>query len=172
MTPNSVFEDFLRDIEPSATTKSNASSAHNTLRSFLRSHATFRNVLVESFLSGSYRRDTAIRPRARDGDIERPDVDVIVVTNHTMYDSPGDVLELLYQTLKENYAAIRKQQRSVRVETTNAVMDVVPMIAPNGEDGPFYVPDRKLENWVETNPVRHTQWTIDTNKITRSLRPH
>ncbi|MFQ5792398.1 MAG: hypothetical protein ACE5JI_18165 [Acidobacteriota bacterium] len=71
MTPNSVFEGFLRDIEPSRTTKSNASSAHSALREFLPTHETFSNVLVDSFLSGSYRRDTAIRPRLRDGGLER-----------------------------------------------------------------------------------------------------
>jgi hypothetical protein len=50
------------------------------------------------------------------------------------------------------------------VETDAAVMDVVPVIAPYGENGPFYIPDRKLESWVETNPPRHTRWTTDTNK--------
>jgi hypothetical protein len=54
MTPNSVFQDFLRDIEPSATTKANASSAHTALRDFLSKHEEFRQVLEKTFLSGSY----------------------------------------------------------------------------------------------------------------------
>ena len=45
-------------------------------------------------------------------------------------------------------------------------MDVVPIIAPYGDDGPFYIPDRKLEKWLETNPPRHTTWTTETNDAT------
>ncbi|MFQ5851381.1 MAG: nucleotidyltransferase [Candidatus Binatia bacterium] len=163
MTPKSVFEDFLRDIEPSPTTKANASSAHTTLREFLSKHEEFREVHKTTFLSGSYKRATVIRPKAPEGEVERPDVDIIVVTSYSLSDSPAAVLELLYGTLKDGYSTVRKQQRSVRVETNNAVMDVVPMIAPYGDDGPFYIPDRKLEQWVETNPPRNTQWTTDMN---------
>ena len=43
-------------------------------------------------------------------------------------------------------------------------MDVVPVIAPEGDEGPFYIPDRKLEEWLETNPPRHTEWTTETNE--------
>lgn len=164
MTPNSVFQGFLRDIEPSATTKANASSAHTALRDFLSKHEEFGQVLEKTFLSGSYKRDTAIRPKVAEGEVERPDVDIIVVTNHTLDDSPEAVVELLYKAVKDGYSVVRKQQRSVGVETDKASMDVVPIIAPYGEDGPFYIPDRKLEKWVETNPPRHTQWTTETNE--------
>jgi hypothetical protein len=165
MTQNSVFEDFLRDIEPSATTKAAASAAHSALRRFLAEHEDFRQVHRDTYLSGSYRRDTAIRPRTTEGEVERPDVDVITITNHTLADNPGDVVDLLYRTLKDGYANVRKQQRSVRVMTEGAVMDVVPIIAPQGEDGPFYIPDRSLQAWIETNPRRHTQWTTEMNKL-------
>jgi len=165
MTRNSVFEEFLRDIEPSHTTKSNASSAHLTLRDLLSKHENFKNVHNKTFLSGSYKRDTAIRPIICDeGDAERPDVDIIVLTTHTLQDEPKSVVDLLYTTLKDEYAEVRKQQRSVRVETKKAIMDVVPIISPYGEDNILYIPDRKLERWIETNPPRHTQWTIDVNK--------
>lgn len=165
-TPKSTFDDFLRDIEPSRTTKARASSAHTALRDFLANHQEFKEVHKNAFLSGSYKRDTAIRPKSVDGGIERPDVDIIEVTKHTLKDSPAAVLELLYKTLKSGYSNVRKQQRSVRVETDQAVMDVVPIIAPYGDDGPFYIPDRKLEKWVETNPPRHTKWTTEMNNAT------
>jgi len=62
MAPNTRFTDFLTDIEPSATTKSNASSAHTTLRTTLRTDEAFAPLHRHTFLSGSYKRDTAIRP--------------------------------------------------------------------------------------------------------------
>ena len=163
MTPNSAFQNFLRDIEPSRTTKANASNAHTALRDFLSKHEVFRKVHKTTFLSGSYKRDTAIRPTAADGEVERPDVDIIVVTNHSLSDSPAAVVELLYKTVKDRYSTARRQQRSVGLETDKASMDAVPIIAPYGDGGPFYIPDRKSESWVETNPPLHTQWTTETN---------
>jgi predicted nucleotidyltransferase len=159
------FNAFLRDIEPSASTKANAKTAHTNLRNFLREDEDFKEYHVETFLSGSYRRDTAIRPRVKNGNTERPDVDVIVVTNHTLSDDPAEVLDLLFRTLKNKYRDIRLQARSVGIETSNADMDVVPIVAPYGISGTVYIPDRKLEDWLETNPPGHTQWTTEVNKF-------
>lgn len=165
-TPQSAFDNFVRDIEPSKTTKARASQAHTNLRDFLSKHGTFREVHVRTFLSGSYKRDTAIRPQKNGEDVERPDVDIIVVTNHSLDDLPADVVELLYKTLKEKYQVIRKQQRSVGIETTDADMDVVPAIEPVGHGGKPYIADRKLEEWIQTNPPKHTDWTTEVNTKT------
>ncbi len=162
-TPNSNFEKLLKDIEPSSSTKSDASGAHGTLRERLRVHPDFSEVLLNTYLSGSYRRDTAIRPKMRDGKVDRPDVDVIAIVDHSLYDDPEEVVEEIYSALSDNYSEVRKQQRSVRVSTAKAEMDVVPIIAPNGEDGTLYIPDRKLEAWLETNPPKHTTWTTEVN---------
>jgi len=164
MGTQSQFKTFLQDIEPSATTKANAKSAHTNLRDFLRRDLSFKEYHVDTFLSGSYRRDTAIRPRIKEGNTERPDVDIIVVTNHTINDSPTEVIELLFQTLKKKYNTIRLQTRSIGIETTNADMDVVPIISPYGTNSTLYIPDRKLQDWLPTNPPGHTKWTTDVNK--------
>ncbi len=42
MTPQQRFIEFLKDIEPSQTTKSNASSSHKNLRDFLKNHDEFK----------------------------------------------------------------------------------------------------------------------------------
>ena len=162
-TPKSVFQKFLRDIEPSSTTKSSAKSAHERLRSVLKSDERFKHLVVKILLSGSYKRNTAIRPREKNGTVDRPDVDVIVIVDLDLSDGPAELIELLFDVLDDEYDTIRKQQRSVRVETSAAVVDVVPIIAPNGEDGTLYIADRKLEEWLETNPPRHTTWTEEVN---------
>ncbi len=164
MTSNSVFKDLLRDIEPSRTTKARASNAHTALRNFLSKHEDFGKVHVKTFLSGSYKRDTAIRPKTAEGEVERPDVDIIVLTNQTLTDSPAAVVDSLCKAIRSGYSNVRRQQRSVGVETEQASMDVAPIIAPFGDDGPFFIPDRKLEQWIETNPPQHTQWTTETNE--------
>ena len=164
MATQKQFKAFLRDIEPSPTTKSRASAAHTAVRKFLRAHEDFKEVHLNTFLSGSYKRDTAIRPRIINGEQTRPDVDIIVVTSHKLKDEPKDVLAILFRTLKENYEKIRLQARSVGIETSKADMDVVPIIAPFGMENQLYIPDRKLELWLETNPPRHTTWTTEVNQ--------
>ena len=160
--PQARFNEFLRDIEPSRTTKSKASSAHNELRDFLKNGEDFKDYYQKSFLSGSYCRDTAIRPHVEEGQTERPDVDIIVVTNHTSSDDPKAVVDLLFKSLRKKYPDIRRQTRSVGIESNKADMDVVPVI-------PWYsmyrIPDRKQEDWLLTNPLGHTTWTTQINAL-------
>ena len=163
MIPQARFLEFLNDIEPSPTTKKNASNAHSRLRDFLKDHDDFKVHHKKTYLSGSYRRDTAIRPRVKNGNAERPDIDIVVETNHTTEDNPEDVINLLYSTLQEAYSEIRKQTRSVGIETSLADMDVVPIISPYDDDSLLYIPDRKLKDWVRTNPPGHTTWTTEVN---------
>lgn len=151
----------MQDIEPSDTTKRNASSAHTELRDFLKSDDDFAYYHERILLSGSYRRDTAIRPRTKNGQTERPDVDIIVQTTHTLQDDPREVINLLYESLKKNYAAICRQARSVGIESLKADMDVIPAIL--SMENRYFIPDRKLERWLETNPPRHTSWTAEIN---------
>ncbi|TAK20821.1 MAG: nucleotidyltransferase [Chloroflexota bacterium] len=163
MTPNECFHDLLRDIEPSPTTKTDAANAHRTMRAFLRTHASFGSRHVDTYLSGSYKRDTAIRPRRHDGITTRPDVDIIVVTNHSLGDSPSLVVAELYDAVADGYSRIEKQTRSVGVETAEVDMDVVPIIEPFGPDRGLYIPDRALVAWLPTNPPGHTTWTTARN---------
>ncbi len=163
MTPNERFNEFLQDIEPSPTTKSQAQQAHQKIRDFLADHGVYGDIHVNTYLSGSYKRDTAIRPR-REGDVLlRPDVDIIVVINHTLNDSPGDAVDALYNAISDGYDDIRKQTRSVGVFTATVDMDVVPIIEPDGEGAGLFIPDRKLEKWLSTNPPGHTSWTTEVN---------
>ena len=60
MTTQQQFLDLLSDIEPSTTTVNDCSSAHNTLRDALKVHNEFSKVHVHTFLSGSYKRSTAV----------------------------------------------------------------------------------------------------------------
>ena len=161
--PQDRFKAFLKDIEPSPTTKTHASAAHNELREFLRTDSDFMVFHEKTFLSGSYKRDTAIRPIKKNGDIDRPDIDIIVQTNHTLKDDPKEVVDLLFSTLKKKYSNIRRQTRSVGIETSKADMDVIPLISLAQDT--YYIPDRKQERWVKTNPSKHTDWTIETNAM-------
>ena len=127
--PNKRFLELLQDIEPSHTTKSRASDAHSGVRDHLRTHGRFQIRYVSSYLSGSYARETSIRPRTTDDGQERPDIDIIIVTNFTRDDRPDDVLREVANALSNGgrgYNVERINKRSVRVETSQVEMDIVP----------------------------------------------
>jgi hypothetical protein len=160
MVPNARFIELLADIEPSPTTKANASIAHTNLRDYLEFHDDFQERWLNDFLAGSYSRDTAIRPRMTADGQERPDVDIIVVTNYQTSDHPDTVLGELCEALEGEYKVERINKRSVRVVTINAEMDVVPVIeAWNG----YLIPDRETGQWKETNPPAHNTWSSSQN---------
>ena len=161
--PNARFSELLQDIEPSSTTKSKASGGHIGIRDHLRTQAKFKDRYVSSFLSGSYARDTSIRPRTSSDGQERPDVDIVIVTNFTTYDHPDAVLKEVCRALEdggEGYEVERINKRSVRVENWQADMDVVPVIQT--WDG-YQIADRDSGTWKFTNPPVHTSWSSEQN---------
>jgi predicted nucleotidyltransferase len=166
MSTPTQFTNLLADIEPSDTTKGDASSAHRRLRDYLATHEDFSEVHVETFLSGSYGRNTSIRPKEVAGVVSRPDIDIIVVTNHTLNDAPADVLDQLREVLEEAYDVDeRVNARSVSVSTSRVNMDIVPIIeAPAGDRYKYYIPDRETGTWVPTNPPGHSEWATSVNK--------
>ena len=162
--PHARFTELLQDIEPSATTTSRASGANLSIREHLRTQANFKNRYVASFLSGSYVRDTSIRPRKSGDGHERPDVDIIVVTSFTTDDAPEWVLKQVCRALEDGgkgYEVERINKRSVRVETWQADMDIVPVIGAG--DG-YLIADRESGGWTYTNPPVHTAWSVEQNK--------
>ena len=125
---------------------------------------SFKDRYVQSFLAGSYARDTAIRPQTSTDGTERPDVDIVVVTNFTTLDSPDDVLSEVRSALEDDgngYKVERVNKRSVRVETWQAEMDIVPVCET--ADG-FMIPDRDVGTWKLTNPPVHTEWSAEQNQ--------
>lgn len=71
------FQDFLTNIRLPDNLKKALISAHTELREQLKSDDLTKDLLVESFLQGSYARSTCIKPAPG----KKVDVDVIVVTN-------------------------------------------------------------------------------------------
>lgn len=164
MVPNERFNELLHDIEPSPTTKAHASAGHTGIREHLRTQAKFASRYQSSFLSGSYARNTSIRPRTSPDGHERPDVDIIVVTRFTTDWHPDAVLREVCRALEDGgsgYDVKRINKRSVRVENWRADMDIVPVIEmSNG----YLIADRETGRWKFTNPPEHTRWSQEANE--------
>lgn len=76
----SYFIDFLSAIRLTRNQIKDARTGHRTLRERLLGDPDLKPIIVSTFLQGSYRRATAVRPS---GD-QRADVDVVVVTRLAM----------------------------------------------------------------------------------------
>ena len=123
------FSDFLSDIRLTDTQVEDLKAGHTTLRRRLEADADLAALLVATFLQGSYRRATAVRPV---GEGSKADVDVIVVTtiDHTTT-TPEAALDRFVPFLEKHYAGKwKKQGRSLNISMSSVSLDVVITSAP------------------------------------------
>lgn len=161
------FDDFLQDIEPSQSTVDYISSVQNNLRAYLESHSEYKDILVETFLSGSYAKHTSIRPVSGD---KKRDVDIAVVTNYKSTDNATDVLQELCNVLKEKsiYESATVQSHSIGIELAGISIDVVPLIKHETYDDVYYVGTSSDGSWTITDPKGHKAWSTEINKANKS----
>jgi hypothetical protein len=135
---------------------------------------------VTTFLSGSYSRNTAIRPLH--------DIDLFVVMGETA--PPGgsssssgsitadSVLKQVRKALQEQWPNKNLpilQQHSVHIgfEGSGIEFDVVPAYSvPTPGQEVFLIPERETGNWVRTNPRLHKQRSTEANETAgKKLKP-
>ncbi len=174
----SYFKDFLAEIEPSPSYKEDQQSGHKTLRKRLATDGDFKSIHVNTFLQGSYKRNTAIHPGK--------DVDIVVVTSlDPDTTTAADANSRLGKCLKRYYEKVEPQNRSFCVTLSYVTMDVVLATSRHLKqqaalleslcradalenvsawaEHPLLIPDRDLGRWVETHPKRQLAWTTDLN---------
>lgn len=136
MTNSADFESFLKDINPSKSTIDEASRLHRNLRDHLKASETYGAICKDTYLSGSYAKQTFIRPKK---DSDSCDIDIIVETNHSINDSPFCVLLELEDAIRERecYKNVRVQTHSIGIDMANFHLDVVPLV--KDEDGLLYI---------------------------------
>lgn len=130
MLLNSYFEKFLREIRPTQNQRDEHIRGHETLQGRLNHDDGLKPIVVSTFLQGSYRRSTAIRPKGK----ERSDVDVIVVTrlNKDEYPDPDKAMDIFVSFLNKHYKGKYKRQgRSFGIELSYVDLDLVITAAPS-----------------------------------------
>jgi Second Messenger Oligonucleotide or Dinucleotide Synthetase domain len=156
----SYFVDFLRDIRPTPAQLDDYRSGHKTLRERLHADQRLSTIIVTTFLQGSHRRATAIRPHEG----KRADVDVILVTRlHEREYTPAEAFELFLPFLEKYYKGkYETNGRSFRIHLSYVDLDLVITAAPSEselgillsesvttDDTPEDVNDWKLvKSWV------------------------
>ncbi len=190
MELNEKLNELLGKIRPTEAQRKNLQDAHIRLRERLMADEQLKPLIVDTFLQGSYRRHTAIRP-----DGEKSDVDIVVVTRLAREDFPNPerAMDILIPFLNEYYPGKwKKKGRAIGIELSKVKMDVVVASAPSQveedallqvlqqewseggywRDGtewrtePLWIPDREARNWQRTHPREQIRWTQEKNSRT------
>lgn len=122
------FEQFLRDIRPSERNKEEWKMGSRTLRARLLADPDLSPMIVSSFLQGSVRRSTAVRPTGG----KRSDVDVVIVTtiDHAV-EQPSVAMRQFVPFLNKHYSGKwRQQDRSFGIELSYVDLDLVVTALP------------------------------------------
>ncbi|MGY6566108.1 MAG: SMODS domain-containing nucleotidyltransferase [Halomonadaceae bacterium] len=123
------FEAFLRNIRPSERNKEEWKRGSNTLRARLLADPDLSPIITNTFLQGSVRRSTAVRPTGG----KRSDVDVVIVTtiDYTI-EKPTDAMARFEPFLERHYKKKWTQQdRSFGIEMSYVDLDLVITALPN-----------------------------------------
>lgn len=126
----SYFDKFLRNIRLTPHQKSGCIVGHTTLRNRLNDYEALQDKIVTTFLQGSYRRFTGVRPK---GD-KKADVDVVVVTRlqRADYPDPDDAMDEFEPFLEKFYKdKYERQGRSFGIPLSYVSLDLVITSAPS-----------------------------------------
>ena len=168
MTPNVRFTDFIADINPSRTTNDRSQSAHNSIRDALSTDEAYKDNLIRDFLGGSYKRQTAIRPVTKDGDTDRPDIDIYVVVKGDIWTTtPKALIDDLFNALDRNretlnITRLKRNRCSIAISTNKADMDISPLLERQS-DGYYRIGNRNTGEWYATDPEKHSIWSSEQN---------
>jgi hypothetical protein len=123
--------------------------------------------VIDSFLTGSYRRQTLVRP------LSRADVDVVVVLDREYRKrGPRAVLDLVKKALLAEYTQGMKISRNGQAATitfSDFVVDVVPAFArpwwTTWDEESWEICDSGSDRWIATNPKRHVSISSKANAL-------
>jgi len=154
------FGRYVSSLEPDEDAVAAAKAAHEKVRERLKTDDDTKEAHKDTFLSGSYARDTAIH------NINDVDVICIVDIDHTITE-PEVVLGWLQGVLSKYYKETRLQGRSIGASAAKGVwLDIVPSTPLSADDGPLWIPDRDAKQWVQSHPKGQIAAATSKNKMT------
>jgi hypothetical protein len=159
------FRQLRTNLQITQLQESAVSTRQQRIRALLEAEFT----VLDSFLGGSYRRNTMIAP------LSEADVDIFVVLHPDHYASSGQqrLLEGVQETLLKTYTRtpkIRPDGHAVTVTFTDFKVDVVPGFKRKG--GGYLIPDAAHKRWIGTDPKKHVEiWSAANQQHGGKLVP-
>lgn len=151
------FEKLRQNLEITDLQATTVSTSQQNVRSAIKSEIN----ILDSFLAGSYRRNTMIAP------MSEADVDVFIILHPDYYEQNGQALLLdkIKRILRKTYPKtpeISRNGQAITIAFTDFQVDVVPVFYRNG--GGFLIPDSILQRWIATDPKIHVEIWSKSNK--------
>lgn len=166
MEMTSYFKGLLKNIEPDPNNVKLARKSHEEVRDFLIADDEISKASPETFLSGSYARETAIN------DIKDVDIVLIIDLDRSITE-PVVTLAWLQASLQNKYSKVKQQGRSVNVVNDKRFsLDIVPATPLSNRSGPLWIPDREAKTWVSTHPKKQIEFSSERNKDTKGYYVH
>lgn len=169
MTTEEYFKNLASKLELTVSEQDRISKKHNFLREKLRE----KLAIEDDFLTGSYNRNTMIRPKGED----KFDVDFFLAFNKDDYGETElpDLLKIVKDALdkikdddKDIVEINDRQKRSIGViYNDNFQIDVVPAIQIE-KDKRYKIFDKRTQKAIESNPKLHGQNLTAANEATES----
>lgn len=156
-TIEQAFREFRSNLEITTLQEQTVSARQTNVRA-----AVARDFSVlDSFLTGSYRRHTMISP------LSGADVDIFVVLDPKYFAANNQLrlLEQVRETLLKTYTStpkIRPDGSAVTITFADFKVDVVPSF--NRQGGGYLIPDSRMTRWISTDPKRHVELWAASNK--------
>ena len=166
MELTSCFKELLKNIEPDINNVKLAKKSHEEARDFLIEDDEISKANPETFLSGSYARETAIN------DIKDVDIILMIGLDRSITE-PMVALAWLQDRLQNKYSKVKQQGRSVNVVNDKEFsLDIVPATPLSSRLGPLWIPDREAKAWVSTHPKKQIDFSCERNKSTNGYYVH
>ena len=168
MMPTTIDQGFARlrqNLEITSLQEGTVSTRQQNVRA-----AVERDLQVlDSFLAGSYRRNTMIAP------LSEADVDIFMVLSPNYYQPDGHaaLLDRVKRVLQKTYPKtpdISRNGQAVTIIFSDFKVDVVPAFYRNG--GGYLIPNSVLRQWIATDPKKHIEiWSAANRAHDSNLVP-
>ena len=138
-TATAAFERFLKNVRLPEELTNQCRDEHQRLRGLVLADSDLRDIIVSTFLQGSYRRDTGTKPNGED---PHADVDVVVVTTLDPIRYTPDLVVARFTPFLEKYypGQWERQDRAIKITPTgkDVTLDLVVTAAPSKIQQEFF----------------------------------
>lgn len=160
-TINQAFLELKENLEITGLQSSTVSTRQTNVREVVEAELE----VLDSFLTGSYARDTMIAP------LSEADIDVFVVLKSDYYHQfngqnggQAGLLDLVKKTLRKTYTRtpdIGRNGQAVTIRFDDFLIDVVPSF--NRQGGGYLIPNSITQSWISTDPKKHVEISTKAN---------